>query len=171
MRRSYQLLCVVSAWALITVALLPKWTRTSTLISGSRGYFLSLRYYEQQTQATHNLVQLQCLANSYGMNLLEPYIEGSKFTSDISAIAKGKTCLKFRDLFDVDIWNEQTARFGYHGLASWSDFLKSAPKKLIIYCIRYRSPPILKSILGIKGGTGQNTHTWSEFHCFASHAL
>ena len=168
MRRQYQLMCVGSAWVLITVALLAAiFIRSSNpacpcdqaetvhftepperhpgASKSPSGYVVALRYYEQQTEALHNLLQFQCFASSYGMTVLEPFTEGSMFTSDISAIAKGKTCLKFRDLFDIDLWNEQTAGFGYPGLASWSDFLRNAPKRLIVYCIRYRSLQSLQS--------------------------
>ena len=178
MRRSRQLLWVVS---LITVALLPamnKWIRTSpsrpaetthstetrgSLLtnisevapSGSRsGYLVALRYYEQQTQAIHNLLMFQCLASPYGMTVLEPFIIGSMFTSEIPAIVKGSTNQKFQDLFDIDDWNEQTARFGYPGLAGWSDFLRNAPRNMVFYCIRYHNSFPQISIPGFNYRTG-----------------
>ena len=42
------------------------------------GYFFALKYYEQQTQATKNFLQMQCLAHSYGMRVVEPFVQGSQ---------------------------------------------------------------------------------------------
>ena len=168
MRRLFKLLCVLLVWALISVALVPtfnKRTATSTGTSASpRGYIVALRYYEQQTKAMHGVLKLQCFASSYGMTVLEPFIERSKFTSQISAIVEGEHFLQFRDLFDIDLWNERTARFGYPGLASWSDFLKNAPKQLITYCIRYRNQPLQKTSAGFNYRTGCDTNCYKNLN-------
>ena len=91
-------------------------------------------------------------------------MEGSKFTSDISAIAKGETFLKFRDLFDIDHWNEQMTRLSYPELASWSKFLKNAPKQVIVYFIKYRSQPLQKNSAGFNYRTGCDSNSYKSLN-------
>lgn len=46
----------------------------------TRGYMVSFRFYEQQTQGLHNLIQFQCVAYSYGLRVVEPFVTNSMFT-------------------------------------------------------------------------------------------
>ena len=85
---------------------------------------------------------MQCLANSYGMKIVEPFIEGSLFAFPFNRIARGRNPLRLRDLIDVDLWNEQTSRvYNYLPLASWEEFLSKAPRSVVLLCIKYRDPP------------------------------
>lgn len=110
------------------------------------GYMLSFRYYEQQTQGTRNLLQMQCLADSFGMRIVEPFVIGSMFSIPISVVHSTENIsqkyLSLGDLVDIKGWNmEAHKKFGYSSIASWDEFLLNAPRKVIAHCIRYRNPP------------------------------
>ena len=131
------------------------------------GYMLSLRYYEQQTQATRNLLQMQCLAHSVGMRIVEPFVIKSMFVIplyDHSMMEKHsqKSLLTFGDVVDTQVWNtEAFEKFGYTSIASWEEFLRNAPRKIVVSCIRQRSPP--KVLLPI---TGYDFHQGCPGTCF-----
>ena len=110
------------------------------------GYMLSFRYYEQQTQGTRNLLQMQCLAHSVGMRIVEPFVIRSMFSIPISNVSSteklSQTYLTLNDLVDMKRWNLEAAKkFGYTSIASWEEFLHKAPRKVVANCIRYRNPP------------------------------
>ena len=110
------------------------------------GYMLSFRYYEQQTQGIRNLLQMQCLADSFGMKIVEPFIIRSQFAIPISDATSTENLTKkylgLNDLVDMKRWNmEARVKFGYTPIATWEDFLLNAPRKVIAHCIRYRNPP------------------------------
>ena len=45
----------------------------------------------------------------------------------------------------MNLWNQQTQEiYGYPSVASWNDFLTNAPRNLIIVCVHYRDPPVIK---------------------------
>ena len=103
------------------------------------GYLIAFRYYEQQTQALRNYLQFQCLGNSFGMRIVEPFIRKSFFSFPFDELLAGRNLLQLGDLIDLDLWNQQTtSKFGFPPVSSWINFLKSAPKKIIIGCIKYR---------------------------------
>lgn len=106
-----------------------------------QGYMLALRHYEQQTQAVRNYLELQCLANSYGMRVVEPFVVKSFLTYPFDSLASRDKPLKFSQLVDVGVWNREVAlKYHYSPLAGWEEFLKKAPRRLIVVCITYRSP-------------------------------
>lgn len=113
------------------------------------GYLLALRYYEQQTQATKNFLQMQCLANSYNMQVVEPFLSDSQFSFPFSLLAQPRTgeerVLRLGDIIDMVLWNQQTVgRYGYPRVASWEQFLKNAPRDVVLVCVRCRDPPHIK---------------------------
>ena len=110
------------------------------------GYMLSFRYYEQQTQGIRNLLQMQCLADSFGMKIVEPFIVRSQFVIPLfnasSTENLTKKYLGLSDLVDMERWNTEThMKFGYTAVSTWEDFLLKAPRKIIAHCIKYRNPP------------------------------
>lgn len=106
------------------------------------GYLVALKYYEQQTQAAKNFLQLQCLANSYGMRVVEPFIHISSISFPFSEMISGRIPLRFGDLIDMESWNKQTVKqYGYSSVANWEEFLESAPRDVVIVCTKYRDPP------------------------------
>ena len=119
---------------------------TRKLTRHTGGYMLSFRYYEQQTQGTRNLLQMQCLAHSFGMKVVEPFVYKSTFAIPISEVSStvdlSKKYLSLGDLVDMNQWNtEAHSKFGYTSITSWEDFLLHAPRNIIAHCIRYRNPP------------------------------
>lgn len=110
------------------------------------GYMLSFRYYEQQTQGVRNLLQMQCLAHSFQLKIVEPFVVKSAFQIPISSVSTAENLTKkyisLSDLVDIRRWNlEAYEKFGFSSIASWEDFLLNAPRKVIAHCIRYRNPP------------------------------
>ena len=110
------------------------------------GYLIAFRYYEQQTQALRNYLQFQCFGNSFGMRIVEPFIRRSFFFFPFDDLLAGRNLLRLGDLIDLDLWNQQAAsRFGLPPVSSWTNFLKSAPRNLIIGCIKYRDTHHIRS--------------------------
>ena len=118
----------------------PKFVTTSQ--QPKRGYLTSLKYYEQQTQATKNILQFQCLADSYGMKIVEPFVHQSFFSLPFSEmISSEKIPMKFGDIINLQSWNEQTRiKYEYVNMATWDEFLQDAPKDVVVVCVRYRDP-------------------------------
>lgn len=109
-----------------------------------QGYIVAMKHYEQQTQGLKNYLQLQCLADSYGMRTVEPFLERSFLTIPTEKLAQGKRVTVLGDLIDVDLWNKEVStKFGYQPMSSWNEFLHSAPRNLVIGCIRQQNPPDL----------------------------
>ena len=133
------------------------------------GYMLSFRYYEQQTQGVRNLLQMQCLAHSFGMRIVEPFVVKSAFQIPILSIPSAenltKKYLSLSDLVNVRRWNlEAYEKFGYTSIASWGDFLLNAPRKVIVHCIRYHNPPnILVPIPGFNYQNGCPEMCFNKF--------
>lgn len=107
------------------------------------GYLVALKYYEQQTQAAKNFLQLQCLAKSYGMRVVEPFIHLSSISFPFSEISETKVPLRYSDLINMEYWNYQTKNYGYESVSKWEEFLDNAPRDVVIVCIHYRDPPLI----------------------------
>lgn len=103
------------------------------------GYALAFRYWEQQTQASNSLLQLQCFVNSQGLQLVEPFVHRSSFSLHFDEFV-GKLPLRFSDLVDVRFWNRRTEEMGFGKLATWEDFVAFAPRAIVTACIKYRDP-------------------------------
>ena len=112
------------------------------------GYLVALKYYEQQTQATRTFLQWQCLGTSSGMRVVEPFIYRSTIAFPFSEMASNEGAglpLRFGDLMDMKLWNKETSeKYGYPAVASWEEFIKEAPRDVVVVCARYRNPPIIK---------------------------
>ncbi len=109
------------------------------------GYMLALKYYEQQTQATRNFLQWQCLANNFNMTVVEPFLYKSTISFPFSEMARKEHPLRFGDIMNMQSWNEQTAsKFNYANVAKWVEFLRDAPRSVIIVCAKYRNPPFIQ---------------------------
>lgn len=131
------------------------------------GYLFALKYYEQQTQAAKNYLQMQCLADSYGMQVVEPFVYLSSISFPFSVIQRKKKgrLLRFGDLIDMEVWNRQAVeRYNYPPVAMWEEFLAYAPRNLVIVCVRYRDPPKIRiPIPGHNFRTGCPDACYSKF--------
>ena len=116
---------------------------------GKLGHMIALKYYEQQTQATKNFLQMQCLANSYNMQVVEPFFSDSQPSFPFSLLAQPRTgkerVLRLGDLVDMGLWNQQAVgRYGYPCVTSWEEFLANASRDVVVVCVRCRDPPHIK---------------------------
>ena len=108
----------------------------------SDGFMLALRFWEQQTQATKSIQQLQCLASSYGMRTVEPFLYGSFLGFPFKDMHSNQSHLRMGELVDMDVWNrESVEKFGFPSVANWSEFLQTAPRSVVTVCVKYRNPP------------------------------
>ncbi len=109
------------------------------------GFMIAFRFYEQQTQGLRNILQFQCVANSYGLRIIEPFVTNSMFTVPFEDFLQRKPeeYLKLGDLIDMPLLRKNTSGL-YPSISSWDNFIKVAPKNLIIACIRYRNPPLIR---------------------------
>lgn len=110
------------------------------------GYLIALKYYEQQTQATKNFLQMQCLASNYSMQVVEPFISKSQLSFPfLLPQGQKENVLRLGDLIDMRLWNQQAVgRYGYPPVASWEDFLANAPRDVVLVCVKCRDPPHIK---------------------------
>ena len=98
-----------------------------------RGYVLTLKYGGQQGAGVRSLLSQQCWAESFHlpMYIVEPFIEES-ICGIPSDLTKTENVLRMSDFFDIDHFNEASRNDGYAEVASWEDFLRSAPRKVIV---------------------------------------
>lgn len=110
------------------------------LLVAKKGFILSLHIWEQQTQGLLNLRQLQCLANIFGVKVVQPFVDGTFLTFRFGEMKRHKEMLRLSDLINIDVWNKELATlYDYEPLASWETFLSEAPRIVIIHCIQYPS--------------------------------
>lgn len=106
------------------------------------GYMFALKYYEQQTQAVKNFLQLQCLADSFNMQIVEPFVSGTQLMFSFPMPTQFQHLLKLGDLIDMKAWNHQaTGGYGYPAIVSWGNLLVRAPRNVILVCVKCRDPP------------------------------
>ena len=106
----------------------------SKLHTGSQntqGYILPFRVMEQQTAAIRNLYSLQYWASTVNMKVVEPYISNKTF--DFFPFVKGDpNPMAFSDLYDRDLYNRQSTKYGHAELVTWEEFLTGSPKNTIL---------------------------------------
>ena len=102
--------------------------------SGSKGFVLVNRYYEQQTGAAMNLLTLQKWARTVGVFPVEPFVKDSLLHNHLSTnnVDKLKTALHFHDYFDIDLWNEMCLNVSAMPLISWDTFTSHNSGKFIL---------------------------------------
>ena len=106
------------------------------------GYLFALKYYEQQTQGVKNFLQMQCLANSFNMQVVEPFLSGTQLMFSFPMPTLYQHLLKLGDLIDMKVWNHQmTESYGYPPVANWASLLVRAPRDVILVCVKCRDPP------------------------------
>ncbi len=99
------------------------------------GYFTAMGYWEQQTQALLNFYQLQCIANVFGMQTVEPFLIGKK---DFGLVPPAVNAMRVSDLYDFDIWNSRLKTLkNYQPVSNWEDMKTNAPRNVILHCICY----------------------------------
>ena len=101
------------------------------------GYVVVLKVYEQQTMASGNLLQLQCWASMLNMSVVTPFMKLSNIETPLDE-ARQKTHLSIWDTINKTHWHEHTQAHGYLPLVEWEDWLKRAPRKLIV--VQFKHP-------------------------------
>ena len=101
--------------------------------TSEKGYVLTLKYAGQQGAGVRSLLSQQCWAESFHlpMYIVEPFIEES-ICGIPTDLTKTENVLRMSDFFDIDHFNEASRNSGYTEVASWEDFLRIAPKKVIV---------------------------------------
>lgn len=123
---------------LAALVILLKW-RTNQ--ARGYGYVLTLEYTGQLVAGLRALLSQQCWISSFGLPLLivEPFANNSLFRhshhmwKDYSR--SNSTTVRFRDLFDMDHFNEQSKVMGDTGIVEWEEFIDVAPRKVILLTI------------------------------------
>ena len=97
------------------------------------GYMLTLMYSDQGTGAFVNLMCFRCLASTIGgLRIVEPFIvAGSRFGLELS-MTNWTEQLKFSDIFDSGAADKFAKRNKFSDLVSFGEFLKDAPRKLLV---------------------------------------
>ena len=106
--------------------------------NGSRGFVMAMDYFEQQTSAARNMQSLQCWAAENDLSVVEPAVVGSFFEAPLG----NETPIEFwfHDLYDLAEWNRDSYEWGYSKLVRWADFLKSAPRDVILVDFKHIYP-------------------------------
>ena len=104
--------------------------------TATRGMTLVTLYAEQQVGAAMNLFSLQKWAKAVDISVVEPFVQNSMFRLPIVSSEKElANKLRFRDYFDIDIWNNKSILMNGSALIPWETFIDQAPKKYIFVAI------------------------------------
>ncbi len=100
---------------------------------------LSLDYWEQTGNALDSLFDLQCWANSVGIDkVLQPTVK-QVIESTFHFVANRKgSHFEFSDLFDIDHWNLMSVKRNNSPLTSMEYFVQHAIKEVLVVKIRYK---------------------------------
>ena len=122
------------------------------------GYIVALNYYEQQTMATSNLLQLQCFASMLNVYVVQPLLKNSRLITPLRK-EKASSMLKMDSVFDMGKWRKYTENQGYAPLVIREEFIKHAPRRVILVQMKYPSLDYIKEAM--KNGT-EFPHSVSE---------
>ena len=111
-----------------------------------RGYIVVLNIYEQQTMASGNLLQFQCWAKFLNLVVVKPFMQDSSLETPLDETNQARK-LRMEDTFDMQNWNQYAQDAGYAPLVEWEEFVKSAPRKLIVVQTRF---PTLTRVRAIR---------------------
>lgn len=105
--------------------------------TGELGYIFVTSYCDQMTGASVNVLSLQCWASTISSQVrtVEPFlVEGSNFGVTLAGPqdAGDINSVMLRDILDLRSWDEQANMRGYAPIVSWTEFLKQAPRDLIL---------------------------------------
>ena len=99
--------------------------------SARLGYMFSLAFSDQATFATVVLRSLMCLATQLdGVRVVEPFLVDSYLGLNVSADWRGEP--RFRDVFDISVWEKRISEKHYHQMVPFADFIEAAPRKVLI---------------------------------------
>lgn len=95
------------------------------------GYILTLRYNGQQSAGIRSMLSQQCWVGSYNLPsfIVEPFLQDSY----VEALPNQtlEYSLRVSDFFDLEHLSRATKHLGYAQLASWTEFLRNAPRNVV----------------------------------------
>ena len=99
----------------------------------AKGFVISSSFWEQQVGAALNLWTLSKWAATVGVYPVEPFVVNSNFVlpNNLSHSTSSKF-LRFRDYFDLELWNGFCSVSKLMPLISWETFLYTKSKHLIV---------------------------------------
>ena len=109
-----------------------------------RGYVLAANYYEQQSMGSRNMFLLQCWAQRLDLLVVKPVMKGSKLMTPLDN-QEQRTMLKFEDSFNLTEWNQRSQMLNHAPLVEWGEFLRKAPRKVVLVKFEHPSVSLLKS--------------------------
>ncbi len=124
------------------------------------GYIVALKIYEQQTMATGNLFQLQCFASKLNLSVIIPLMKDSSFLTPLDESVH-PYMLELKTTYSMQEWEKSTARAGYAPLVRWEEFIKYAPREVVLVQIKYPTLTLLKQIRS--GSLPHNTSESREY--------
>ncbi len=112
------------------------------------GYILTLDYTGQQSAGIRGILTQQCWTAAFDLPLriVEPYCNNSRLVNHFWKQNDDGQTLKFRDFFNLEHFNNQSAKVGNPTLVSWEEFVQHAPRRIIAvtiagihqnYCLKY----------------------------------
>ena len=102
------------------------------------GYVLELHSSDQLTSGALNVLCLQCLASRIHpkVKLVEPFlvytVYGASLESGDKEWLARENNVKLSDIIDINDWKRFTRQRQYAEMATWEDFLKNAPRHVIL---------------------------------------
>ena len=108
-------------------------TNSQHLAVTIKGFVISSSFWEQQVGAALNLWTLSKWAATVGVYPVEPFIENSNFVlpNNLSHSTSSRL-LRFRDYFNLELWNGLCSDSKLMPLISWEAFLYTKTKHLIV---------------------------------------
>ena len=111
-------------------------TTTANTNRTTKGMILVTLYAEQQVGAAMSLFSLQKWAKVVHASVVEPFVQNSMFKLPIVSSQKALAAqLRFRDYYDIDMWNNMSISMNGTPLIPWETFIDQAPKKYIFVAI------------------------------------
>ena len=114
--------------------------------SRDRGFVMAMDFWEQQTSASRNLQNLQCWAAQLNLSVVEPVMVGSQLKTPLSTYPNIKG-FWFREVFNIEMWNDLSSRVGHSTLVPWDSFIREAPRNVILVSFKYGSHEEVKKRL------------------------
>ena len=111
-------------------------------VNKNRGFLVVNRYFEQQTGAAINMLTFAKWAKTVGAWPVEPFVKDSTFHNiQVTNISELDDLLRFRDYFDIDLWNNKSVSANAMPLVSYDTFLTHKPSHVILVVITYKDLP------------------------------
>ena len=101
---------------------------------------LCIEYWEQSASVLRNLFDFQCWASSVGINRVVEPVVSPKGYGLLKFFVKDNST-RFRDLFDLDHWNDLSTKLSYSPLAAMEQFFDSGVRQFVYVHIKYHVQP------------------------------